>query len=529
MRGAILRLSRAKVACEHMAESGHFDLDMGTREVCDQLSGRTRLPRAGVLVTSDAVPALLSLPVDPDSERPPEQMQQLVRWEIEPRLLEHISSFQLGTLLLTRGVLTREQLQEVLRSQARSSAEGARTRFGRVAMELGYITPLQLEEGLTIQERRIQMAQSAEFLSSWEFQRKTSEGAVWVACTVPRDLVAASRATLAGYGVKLGAVYPRSGAPALGLTTGLKGRRVLLVDEAPSGLEASLVSDKAFEVIGSRQLAEQLMSGSQEALGSEPADAVWYSGDGAWVDQLDALGLERSQCPAGSGAEGTSLPAAAAGALFGVARHYLGGGALGKGLAISTKEPSVPLRKRGGVQVLLGMLVVVGLVFGYHEYLRYRLDSLTRKNTTLVDAVDQLSSGAGAIRASTEKRIENVLALEGNALELEELAEEIGFLSDTLDERGAYLMALLDGLTRYITPDMELDSVIEDIALGLQVKGWSFRESSAQAFSSSFTDLLEGYGVSFGSISLTAESERQGVNGYLFEIRYEQTEGRPRR
>ena len=210
--------------------------------------------------------------------------------------------------------------------------------------------------------------------------------------------------------------------------------------------------------------------------------------------------------------------------MLGAATHYVAGASLGDGLAVSTREPAVPLARRGAVQVISGLLLVAGLLFGYQEYLRYQLEDLTKTNMTLRDTVDQLAGGASLIRELAESRREGEKELEINSQKIDAIREEIEFLSVTMTRRTDYLISLLDGLARHIKPDMELDSISEGHDLGVRVEGWALKESSAQTFASGFTDLLELNGMKFHSISVTADAERQGVNGYLFEVIYMPTD-----
>src|SRR5690606_15758175 len=98
---------------------------------------------------------LIELPVSPTKPRPAIQMQELIRWELEPLLMQCNMYWAAGQLLLRMGYLDEGQLKDVVERQQgkQKGSNGDNSaysfkRFCELAIEMGYITQEQMHECL---------------------------------------------------------------------------------------------------------------------------------------------------------------------------------------------------------------------------------------------------------------------------------------------------------------------------------------------------------------------------------------------
>lgn len=61
-------------------------------------------------------------------------------------------SMRIGTYLISKGLLTKRQAQEVLNEQA-TEGPGLRERFGRIAVRRGFVTEQQMNHAFLQKER----------------------------------------------------------------------------------------------------------------------------------------------------------------------------------------------------------------------------------------------------------------------------------------------------------------------------------------------------------------------------------------
>src|SRR5690606_16692291 len=92
--------------------------------------------------------------------RPAMQMQEMIRWEMEPLLIQHNMLWSIGQVLHAMGYLTETQVREVLDRQQGKHKTGlgdghgtiySYKRHGELAMGMDFITQAQLDECLAKQ------------------------------------------------------------------------------------------------------------------------------------------------------------------------------------------------------------------------------------------------------------------------------------------------------------------------------------------------------------------------------------------
>jgi hypothetical protein len=140
------------------AESNHTDPASAFVEVLQSLRTQGWQGNQLVVLTPSVMTALIELPVSPAKPKPLSQMQELVRWEAEPLLMQHQLQWSLGQLMEARGLLTPEQVQEINQEQKLQNQAGAKPdrkslkRFGELAVAHGYVSAEQATPLFDVQD-----------------------------------------------------------------------------------------------------------------------------------------------------------------------------------------------------------------------------------------------------------------------------------------------------------------------------------------------------------------------------------------
>ncbi|MCX4189163.1 hypothetical protein [Methylophaga sp. OBS3] len=142
------------------AESDLIDPSDAFADVVHNLRQNGWEGRQVVVLTPSAMSTVVELPVSPKKPKPIPQMHELVRWEVEPLLMQHQSQWTLGQLMEARGLLTSEQVSEIQNAQKKAAQAigGVRPdrnslkRFGDLAFDMGYVTQEQVQSLFVLQE-----------------------------------------------------------------------------------------------------------------------------------------------------------------------------------------------------------------------------------------------------------------------------------------------------------------------------------------------------------------------------------------
>ncbi|MBE9398862.1 hypothetical protein IOQ59_16495 [Pontibacterium sp. N1Y112] len=177
LRGALIRNSRHYAVPAIVAESRNVDFTRAIAEVMEQLKQhQRRLPKRAILITPSVVSSLVDLPVSPLRPRSDEQMQELIRWELEGAVTQQNKQWLIGSMLVERGYLSPQQRDELVTElQLRQSqgGESAMIRFGDLAVQMKYISYAQLEECFSLQGKLV--ALDDDLVYGWQAEENLSE------------------------------------------------------------------------------------------------------------------------------------------------------------------------------------------------------------------------------------------------------------------------------------------------------------------------------------------------------------------
>lgn len=225
LHAAVLRRADQDMELLYQARTEQVDMAEGLGDVLTALKSQGWEGGGAAILLSPAVlSTLVELPVNPKKPRPLNQMLELVRWEAEPLLLQHVTRWSVGHLLVGQGYMTEEQARTVMDlQQGKSSPNGGLAmaeqfslrRFGDLAVELGFIKRSQLNACLTGQEWLKSADEAID--CGW-----AAQGAVedipgtynWLISCVHHSLLQRWTDAFARHGLKLQAMYPLTGCSA---------------------------------------------------------------------------------------------------------------------------------------------------------------------------------------------------------------------------------------------------------------------------------------------------------------------------
>lgn len=529
LRASVLHRQGGTLVAAFAAQSEALDYKAAVGEVVDQLRrhGWTGTGKA-VLSMPGVVSARIDLPVAPHAPRPPLQMQELVRWELEPLLMEHTTLWSVGKVLVGLGYLTEEQAREVLARQHKPSG-GARQesrmemfslkRFGEVAVEMGLIEPRQIEEALARQSWL--RAEGEDIACGWSALPQTEETQgthPWLAAGVNQGLLQQWTAAFSAHGVKLEALYPVAGcaaalAPRVAGTLVLEpgGGQMVGIRLGEVGLEALLAHESSLNGV-----LESCLETYHGLTPPEP-EILWLAGEGAAELQpqlASVLGrtvqILQPEVGGVSGSVSVGMAGVAAQELGLVPRINC---------PVPTRGPRIPLRSRplfhlaAGV-VLLGIgLAAAEITLQVRQYLVQGVaDKVNARAAELDGAVAQVQQRVDAIK----KLKDEIHAIQEEQTQLE--AQET-FHLDTLPRRAAFLQTLFDELDEVATEEVVLDRLAEEPKKGLVVQAWALSENAAQQFAEALRRGMEPWRLALAEVTVSERVGRLGLPGYAISLR----------
>ncbi|MCX4190959.1 hypothetical protein [Methylophaga sp. OBS1] len=157
MQAAVFSKAGKKLQVQATASSDSIDPAVAFSQILSSLKTQGWQGKHVVILTPSVITAMVELPVSPKKPKPVNQMHELVRWEVEPLLMQHQLQWTLGQLMESHGMLSPEQVLEINQAQKLQKQEGNRNergnkRFGEMALELGYVTREQAQSLFVVQD-----------------------------------------------------------------------------------------------------------------------------------------------------------------------------------------------------------------------------------------------------------------------------------------------------------------------------------------------------------------------------------------
>jgi competence protein ComGC len=157
MQAAVFNKAGQKLQVLATANSDSIDPPVAFSQILSSLRTQGWQGKNVIVLTPSVLSAMVELPVSPKKPKPINQMHELVRWEVEPLLMQHQLQWTLGQLMESHGMLTPEQVLEINQAQKSQKQEGSKgergnKRFGEMALELGYVSREQAQSLFIVQD-----------------------------------------------------------------------------------------------------------------------------------------------------------------------------------------------------------------------------------------------------------------------------------------------------------------------------------------------------------------------------------------
>jgi hypothetical protein len=556
LRAAVLRRVDDEMELVCQARTEQVDMAEGLADVIATLKAEGWEGGGSAILLSPAVfSTLVELPINPKKPRPLPQMLELVRWEAEPLLLQHMTRWSVGHLLVGQGYMTEEQARAVMEMQqskpnSRSglALEGqfSSRQFGDLAVELGYIKRSQLNACLTGQEW---LKSDDEVIEcGWAAQGPVEDipGTFnWLISCVHQSLLQRWTAAFARHGLKLRAIYPLTGCASALLPDSEK-HAVILETQPGLGFSSRLAGGHNTllrHYLNPQKPPLDICLESYHALHAPPRDPVWLA---CWPPAADLpdelarmleLEVHRLSHPLTGEIVSSGMAGAASQALGLADEHCCAGVRVG--------GPLPPVRDRLEVRAAALLLLLLALAGISELSLWLRLSSAEHYKAQ-VDAswqsIDAAAKRINAQIAAIEERKQKIKALRAEQKRIEaltsfydeEIPERMGLVKGVLgmlqtvvddevvivrlDEPGKHIPKQQPGTVTAsaVTPKPDDKTVeVENIVL----EAWALTETAAQIFVKRVTDTVLIWDLQVRDPKVTFAKGPMSASGFSVSMR----------
>lgn len=552
LRAAVLSRIDDHVEVLYQAKTVQVNMVEGLSDVLSALKADGWKGGGAAVVLSPAVmSALVELPVNPKKPRPLQQMLELVRWEVEPLLMQHMTRWSVGYLLVGQGYMTEEQAQAVMDLQqgkpnaARGLAiaeQFSLRRFGELAVELGYIKRSQLNACLTGQEWL--KADDELIECGWAVQGAMEDvpGTFeWLISCVNQSLLQRWATAFAQHGLKLQAMYPLTGCSAMLLPDGAEPAVVLEVHPGLGYgtrlLENGVVSQQQYLNLHKSPL--DICLETYHALHAPSREPIWLAGwqefPGLADDLRQILELEVHELSDAS--VGEVVTAGMAGAAYQVlgltdAQHSVG---------VRVGGPLPPWRDRLEVRGVAMVLLLLTLLAGAEISLWLRKSSVEAVKQE-VDAqwksIDDAVKRIEAQIAEINQRKATLKQLKADEQRYEAL---LRFYDDEIPERIALVKGVLGVLQTVVGDEVVIETIdepnkttkplvsalpapgqVEDKRVEVEnfkLEAWAISETAAQSFIQKVKDTVIRWDLQVRDPLVSLRKGPLNVNGFAVSMR----------
>lgn len=513
LRAAVLNATRGAVSFERVVQTQEADPDAALSEVVSALRADGGvLPGEAILRTATALPALLDLPVSPSGPlRPYPQMQEMVRWEMEPFFVQRVGVWPLEKILLRRGFLRPDRIEEARRDIARYDRPGESAthpaadslRLGEWAVARGWITAAQLEECLAIQ-KRLQTTDD-EIVCGWSALLDKSDAGSperagrkfpWLVCGIGRADRVQWVQRFGLQGLLLQGIYPLVGCAAAALNGDLG--------------DGGMVIETHGDMMGCMRLAKgrpvslQVLyhpvlhpvspspdAGTDESDPSDVKEGAVYWTEEAGVSP--SAPLRRKESPIGVTVAPGLLPvgmkATTLSGLLGAARHHwkMAGGE--RTASVPAFDPGPPLWLRPEVWWIGAGLLTLLLIGGMEGAMAIRLKKLRQRHAEVRHTLSERERTDQAL-LSLQKEVTTLeTKLSERKTALQSLAERLREAATRGTGRSERIATLLDRVTMALPETVTLTRV-SDTSEGIQVGADSYSDADLAEFSQRLSEAL---------------------------------------
>lgn len=543
LRGAVLNRSGKQVKVLQTAQSQLSDMDEAVKEVINQLKMDGWNGNRVILLSPAVLSTLVELPVDPQKSRPISQMQELIRWEVEPLLMQHNTRWTVDYLLVGCGYMTVEQAQTVIdMQQGKPNPTGmldltdniSSRSFGDLAIELGYIRQSQLNACLARLEWlkiNSELTDSDSIIDcGWTDQGEVADVPgmySWLVSCLDQTLLERWIETFHNHGMKLQAVYPLTGSSST-LINNTTDANVII--ESHKGM-SFITQIKDEKVVFQHQYDNLEKSAldccleSFHALNIKPSEAVflasWHEDTQPLIDELQqTITNNISSLSSIYNMNDVSL------GMIGTFHHALKLSNESLCVEVRVGGPLPPLWQRQSTRSMVLLLVLLSLI-GTTElsFLIWKHHVVSEK--TVLDeqwaTIDDASKRIQSQITQVNKRKDLLAQQQQDQIRLQTLLD---FYSNDIPERVDLVQGILGILQDVVTDEIVIESVDESgkratFKAALKTLGRSDKRIEIENFN------LEAWALSEASAQNFIQDLKQAITPWNLEIREPQVMARP--
>ena len=527
--GALFRSGfSASTTPEAVASSRAIDFATAVAEILEQLGeqSKKKLPKTAVLITPSAASGLIFLPVNPEEPQPRAQMNELVRWEIEPMFARQNGIWFIGALLMGREYITADERKEI------AAGAGPDIRFGNEACDLGYATREQVDECLKLQESLALF--DDDVASDWVPQSGAGEQGdddgmfTWYGIGLGESMRKQWVKAFDRQKISLDWVYPQFGLVANTIPD--SEREWMLVDIRQEQFavlrgQAGKLSSMRVESWQDGQVSgESIAELCREEIRSDIQEIYLLSDDRVYEDISAMLGkvlrrdISRISLPE-MVVKTESIPGQVLLSVMGAASHALGHSSLNSIPRVGAKPPPPPLWKRKDLYAPVAMALLVMVIICFDLSLRYR----TSQNELALEQLDEEYGQKLILKKQTESTASEVRGLQERLAEkhaaIEELEHKKHIMKDVILHRVLLVPALLRAISSAMGNEVLIDSIEEDKGRrAILLTGLALTDSDGQAFANRLNNNLQALNYKVEDVKLYRGLGRLDITGYTLEI-----------
>jgi hypothetical protein len=534
LRAAVISRQAKQLKVDFSAQSDAIDYQDAVKDVLTRLREQGWQGRDAVLLTPAVLSAVIELPIAANQPRSALQMQELIRWELEPLLIQHTAMWSFGQLLLAKGYLTEAQVTEVLESQQGKNKKGLGSghgamysfkRYGEFAIELGYVTQAQVDECSAKQTWL--RAESEDFSCGWAVQSTKRSANIdnqmeaatssWLVSGVNAGLMRKWEAAFLAHKVVLSDVFPLVGCAA---ELAPDSDDILLLESAYNFIAAQHMQSGVVTAVNvQRRPALTELDACLESyhhLVTPDINQLWLS---APYDSADVLTQQLSEI---IGRDVHAIPnknAQTSAGVYAVANKLLKANATSNIAGVSVRGPRPSLFKRVEVRTIAAALSLLFIIGALEASLYVRKELAQSEHTEVANAKKEFD----ALVAKAQAKVDAVNKLKDDikskAASLSNENARFDFFASELVIRTNFVQRLLDGLNNSVTEDVVVNAVNETPNFGIRFSAWALTEKAAQQFIQSYKNATAPLGMELQDPIVRSQTGRLGLFGYDIQFR----------
>ncbi|MDZ4097353.1 MAG: hypothetical protein U1E13_01500 [Methylophilaceae bacterium] len=535
LHGAVISRDAGKLKIDFSARSDATEYRTAVKELVANLREQGWKGREAILLTPAVFSTLIELPISPKQPRTPLQMQELIRWEIEPLLLQHATLWSVGQMLQALGYMDEAQVATVLERQQGKlragigDAHGSNysfKRFCEIALEMGFIDQAKIDECLARQSWL--RSEDDEFSCGWVAQEATgnphaaeemeaSGSYPWLVSGANIGVMRQWEAAFATHKVVLNEVYPLVGCALEQADIRLNAIILESLHGMASGIRLEFGVVTAIKTQQSRSMPEldaclenyhELTVPSIEMVYLAVSDE---SARGLAQQLSEMIGREVEVLPTGGSDVSAGMLGAATVQLLKSNSHHVA--------SVSVRGPKPPIFRRVEVRAIAAAVLICMVIAILELSLYVRKDLAQAEHTKVAEAKKEFD----AVVANAQARVDQVTKLQADIKakdeELAKLMARFDFFAIELPARNDFVRTLLNELVNNVTEDVVINAVEETPTLGFRIAGWALSETAAQQFIQSFKNAMAPLEMDVTDPLVRSQSGRLGLLGYDLHFR----------